>query len=160
MTCDYTQYARPSASNHDGGKRVRLGLAPGINHPVVLASHRGALIAPHCFNDLERFFQFFYAGSSGRVLISISPIFVFLPTSADAEYEATTTHVLKGRGHLGQQGGIAKGLAQHSMAKRKLGIEGSPVGEGRPALQQMSILILEMVGEPDRVEMPGGKLQA
>src|SRR5438067_2059706 len=60
----YTQHARLECTNHNRGKRVWLGLAPGIGDMVVLPMYCCPFIVPHGPDDLQRFHEFLYPCAS------------------------------------------------------------------------------------------------
>jgi hypothetical protein len=55
--------------------------------------------------------------------------------------------------HLGQQRGVAKGLAQDHMPNVQLGILRGQIRERRPPFKERALAKLQVIDEPERINL-------
>src|SRR6266851_5322463 len=82
------------------------------------------------------------------------------PASTNTQDEFALAHILKSRGHLRQQSGIAKELAEHQMPILQFRAQGRQIGQRRPALQNRGVAKLEVISHPDRIKMSHNRIQS
>ncbi len=123
------------AADHDRDPRQGSGRVDGVVHLVVRAGERHALAPQQRDDDLERFFELLEAISERAELEPERVVLELEPAGADAERGPTARHVVECRDRLGQQAGVAIGVAGHQgrqpNGRRVLG----ECGEHRVALE-------------------------
>ena len=114
------------------------------------------VLDPHAAADLDGLLQLGETHRRSGEVVAVGLVFVLAPACTDAEHEpAAAEHVQRG-GHLGGEGGRTVATAQDVMAQRHVVEAGRQPGKNRPCLHERvgsSVEAVEMVGDPQRVEM-------
>src|SRR5215216_4404264 len=126
---------------------------------IVSASEGSPLLGPHGLYDLECLFELLHPCAGRGKIVAVGPVFRLLPPRANAKDESPAAQKVKGRTHLGEEGWVAEGLAEHGMAKREIRMPRSHVRQRGKAFQHIGIVGQEVIDAPSRVEMSGGQVQ-
>ena len=147
-----------AAADHQRNMFAEAGIGECLLGPVVLAVHRRALAGDHRQDDLQRLLELVETLGERAELETELVVLEFEPAGADTEDgPPLTDHVQRGD-RLGQQGGVAVGVAGdqgaqlHVLrgggqgAQRGIGLEHRLVGRAE------SGKLIEVVHHEDRVE--------
>jgi hypothetical protein len=127
-------------------------LAVRVGQRVELALIAGGRAAPHGADELDRFGELRDPGAGRQIGPPVRPILLFVPARPDTQNHPAAGERLRGGDHLGQMGGVAKAVAEHLVAAELVGIAGERVREERPALGNAIAAVLDVIGQPQRVE--------
>lgn len=154
------EHAWSRASDDDGRKWIGLWFTVCLGNLVMFTENGRLLFSPESFDDLNGLLQFRDPCASRGKVVAVSAIFVFFPACPNAENKAPFSEILQRGCHLRQQRRMAEGLAKDNMADVELRLQSRPVGESRPSLQQGLVVHLQVINEPQGVDLIGTPLLA
>ena len=152
-----------AAADHQLGMRLlhRLGIERRVGELVVAALEGGAALRPQRRDDLARLVQPLQPLAQGIERNAVRLVLVLLPAGAEAEQQPPARDDVDLRGHLGHDGRVAVGVAEHDRAHAHARHQRGQRAERAQRFQHRALTLLrvgqEVIGHAG--DVPARRLQ-